>query len=192
MRWLEKVRDEVFWSWSEKAAKNMIGQSATSCSDLESRSAYSSNIQLRRDELGPDDAAERENAREEHAAAISRGNRDLDAGREGTRTPKSKSAETMPASPLNKLFSRPAATVAPMNEAPTSGQRHHTRSNDAGDDLVRTHAEEFDELRRQLEAMKEGQAKLTSVVNATTRNTRSEVWIPYSLEFSHINRYSSY
>jgi hypothetical protein len=119
-----------------------------------------SDIQLRRDELGPDDAAERENAREEHAAAISRGNRDLDAGREGTRTPKSKSAETMPASPLNKLFSRPAATVAPMNEAPTSGQRHHTRSNDAGDDLVRTHAEEFDELRRQLEAMKEGQARV--------------------------------
>lgn len=121
-----------------------------------------SDIQLRRDELGPEDA-DGKNAREERAAAIFRGNRDLALPGEEVRTPtKTRTASSATASPLDKLFSRSGKSQGSLPEG-ENGNGDIKRSS-PGEELVRTHAEEFDELRRQLDSMKEGQARVEAML----------------------------
>lgn len=127
-----------------------------------------SDIQLRRDELGPEDA-DGKNAREERAAAISRGNRDMGLLGEEPRTPnKSKTASTATASPLDRLFSRSGKSQTSLNE-PENGSCDD-KGGGADEDPIRTHAEEFDELRRQLEAMKDGQARVEAMLRKLVPN----------------------
>lgn len=122
-----------------------------------------SDIQLRRDELGPDNTDGR-NAREERAAAISRGNRNLDTLGEEPRTFDQTKSDV--SSPLGKLFSPSATSTAALGE--TQNGTHDNKSGQAGEDLVRTHAEEFDELRRQLDAMKDGQERVEAMLRRLT------------------------
>jgi hypothetical protein len=121
-----------------------------------------SDIQLRRDELGPEDA-DGKNVREARAAAISRGNQDMGLLGEEARTPKKlRTASSATASPLDELFSRSGKSQVSLHEGENGDGV--IKRNSPGEELVRTHAEEFDELRRQLDSMKDGQARVEAML----------------------------
>lgn len=115
-----------------------------------------SDIQLRIDELGPEDL---DYTKSPDAL------RPEDDGSSGiSKTPaKSKSTSAAFTSPLGKLFSK----VEDRQEAQARSVNSHQQGSaghSASADLLRTHAEEFDDLRRQLDAMRDGQDRLEEML----------------------------
>lgn len=131
---------------------------------FESSHGMGSEIQLRLDELGPGD---------EDAHAGLHMSDDTDSSSPGQRTPTDTKAKTSKptaklfSSPLGKLFSAPDDAKA--LEAGGSHGRKRDNKHRSGD-IAPTYAEEFDELRRQLVTMKDGQERLEVMLQQLVSN----------------------
>jgi hypothetical protein len=110
-----------------------------------------SDIQLRRDELGPEDA---DMKKRRESSDIVRPDGDGSAG--GSKTPaNAKTTAPTFTSPLGKLF---------LKVGELEGDKNGVVSHQVSSDLLRTHAEEFDDLRRQLDVMRNGQDRLEAML----------------------------
>lgn len=123
-----------------------------------------SDIQLRLDEMGPEDMGSKNASRVASTETpVSGGETSLGASQKA-----SAESHTLPltfTSPLSRLFSRAEDGKTGQQDRPENNHSKEDTGRSAnGDDILRTHAEEFDELRRQLEAMREGQDRLEDML----------------------------
>ncbi|KAJ9111126.1 hypothetical protein QFC19_001325 [Naganishia cerealis] len=133
---------------------------------FESSHGMDSDIQLRLDELGPGDDGQ------ERAEMTLDAVESLNSGPQTPTNPKRKAGNsTVPpvSSPLGKLFS--ANENSKASEMPSHGA---SRDNKGHDDLARTNAEEFDDLRRQMTAMKDGQERLEEMLKLLLPSDRNK------------------
>ncbi|KAJ9120914.1 hypothetical protein QFC22_002849 [Naganishia vaughanmartiniae] len=125
---------------------------------FESSHGMGSEIQLRLDELGPEDEAANIGPHISDDADDSPGRRTPSDTKPKTSEPP---AAKLFSSPLGKLFSTTDDSTALETGRIHGGKRVDKQR---GDDIAPTHAEEFDELRRQLTAMKNGQQRLEAML----------------------------
>lgn len=126
---------------------------------FESAQGMGSDIQLRLDEMGPGDA---DITRRRASADLTRVE---DDGSPGTDKKPASAETTSPTftSPLGKLFSKVTEQEGQQDRSRASHKKGDT-AHTSGADLLRTHAEEFDDLRRQLDAMRDGQDRLEAML----------------------------
>lgn len=123
---------------------------------FESAHGMGSDIQLRLDELGPEDLDSKK------SLDVLRPEDDGSSSTSKTQA-KSKTTSASFTSPLGKLFSKVGDHEGPQ-DAPGNSHQKGDNGHAASADLLRTHAEEFDDLRRQLDAMRDGQDGLEEML----------------------------
>ncbi|KAJ9114907.1 hypothetical protein QFC20_001280 [Naganishia adeliensis] len=123
---------------------------------FESAHGMGSDIQLRLDELGPEDLDSKK------SLDVLRPEDDGSSSTSKTQA-KSKTTSASFTSPLGKLFSKVGDHEGPQ-DAPGNSHQKGDNGHAASADLLRTHAEEFDDLRRQLDAMRDGQDRLEEML----------------------------